>query len=1397
MARPLNDSPYLYGLHDPGGENIMADAGVFGWVLFTEAIGCEPNDMGGKDFGPWANRGFGILVRLNNGYSPDGTIPPASRYGDFAKRCANYVRNSPGAHIWIIGNEMNYPIERPGVKQEGDRLVNPGEAITPSMYANCYRQCRTAIKAVPGHQNDQVIVGAPAPWNNQTAYDGNPHGDWCKYLTDILTILGPANCDGISIHTYTHGSNPEFIYNEYKMGDERFRNREYHFRTYRDFMQAIPNSMRALPVYLTETDQDEPWLDNNNGWVQRAYGEIDAWNKAAGNQKIRAVILYRWPRHDRWYIEGKNGVIEDFKQSLGHRYNWERYLQAQPVQPQPTPPQPTPPQPDQPVTPQPAPTEPVAFPQTGKKAQGAFAAFYRKYGVELTGFPINDEYKHTESGLKTQDWQRVVMEEFPAGSSQVRLRLAGAEAADLRQKVSALQGQVTALQQQIKQLQQTGGGGPSAPEISDITSLLPRNPTGFFKRPAGAIQNIVINHTAVRAEVGAERVAQAHMQNWPGIVGQFFITHQGEIQQTNPIDEVVAQNQPWIYNGISIYVAGNFDEAVPNEPQMGALTSLCAWLMATHGLPLEAIKGAQELIKTGSPGKQWATGQNWKAQLQERVRSLPTPVKPGGPTTDGEAAALRGQVAALQAQLTALQTQLQGLNGELFTLQERNAALTAEVELLRSTGGGGGATRLAKPALTDISQQLPRTAGSPKPRPSEQITALVINHTAVAPSVGADRLAAAHQKRWGAILYHFFITGDGAIQQTNPVDQTVDVSQPWLAQGISIAVAGDFTAQAPTDAQLDATAQLCAWLLQEHKLSVEAVKGVSEFIATQSPGAQWLTGKNWKGLLTARIADIQKTAPPAPGPTPADNTALLALQAQVRQLQQTLSQAQASISALTTERDQLRAQLSQAPNVAQLNQQIQTLGQQLQAANSDKTTLAQQAQTLTGEKATLNQQVQALNAAQATLKQQVQTLTTDKATLTQQAQTLTTDKAALAQQAQTLTTDKAALTQQIAAVRAQLAPLQQALGQAQADISALTMERDHLQAQVQTGAGGAQVNQQIQALNAQIKKVEADRTKLTQQVEALTAEKARLTAQIVILQQQLNNAQNGNNKPPAAGVPAPDIKDVVDQLPKHAINRYLARSLDKITHLTIHHSAAPGNVAIETIARYHVDHNNWPGIGYHFCVEPDGTIYQVNKLETICYHAGVVNDYTVGICIEGDFRKGVIPTPLQIQNAAHLAAWLATKLRIPVDNIMGHREYPQNPTECPGDEWATGKQWKLMLHERVRSVLGGDLTPSVKTLGHYLLFWQRANEWAREDYGAAANYVARFRPTLGFLPEDARNAQYVTIVGGPAGVPAETEQMLRNAGCKVERLAGRDFTDTKRMLDDLAQRGQRFQTFAM
>jgi hypothetical protein len=372
------DSVYTYGLHDPGGERIMLDAGRPGWVLFTEGIGHNPNDHGGRDFMPYASQDLGIICRLNNGYFPDGTIPFSSEYPNFAQRCANFVAASRGCKIWIIGNEMNYAAERPGaggnqgmapqggtvtaestpqpdqadphLRGHPDRFnaLRPetrafglaaaiGEVITPELYTRCYRLCRDAIRAVAGHADDQVLVGAVAPWNNQTTYPGNLSGDWIAYFRDILNRLGSNGCDGFAIHTYTHGTDPNLVESNQKM-DPPFQAYHYHFRAYLDFMNAVPSSMRRLPAYLTETDQNDPWLDQNSGWVRRAYAEIERWNAATGSQQLRAVILYRYPRIDRWYIEGKGGVIADFQLAMTAGYRWRETATPPPPPPPPPPP---------------------------------------------------------------------------------------------------------------------------------------------------------------------------------------------------------------------------------------------------------------------------------------------------------------------------------------------------------------------------------------------------------------------------------------------------------------------------------------------------------------------------------------------------------------------------------------------------------------------------------------------------------------------------------------------------------------------------------------------------------------------------------------------------------------------------------------------------------------------------------------------------------------------------------------------------------------------------------------------------------------------------------------------------------------------------------------------------
>lgn len=284
----------LTGIHEPGTDAADLWGGKPGTVVFTEAIGSNPNDKSGGDYRWWSDRGFRVLVRLNNGYKPDGTIPSPSLYKSFAQRCANYVAASVGCNEWIIGNEPNHEQERPH-----------GQEIRPGEYALCYTYCRLAIKQV--QSNAKVLVAGPAPWNQQS-------GDWLGYWRMVLLALNvvadPA--DGFALHGYTHGTDPNLV-----ESDQKVNGWFWHLRTLEDQMLAIPNALRHLPVDVTETNQgDDPWADTNSGWVKRAVQWVDGWNRRPDTQKIRSISLYRWPRYDQKYsFADKNGVKEDFRQA--------------------------------------------------------------------------------------------------------------------------------------------------------------------------------------------------------------------------------------------------------------------------------------------------------------------------------------------------------------------------------------------------------------------------------------------------------------------------------------------------------------------------------------------------------------------------------------------------------------------------------------------------------------------------------------------------------------------------------------------------------------------------------------------------------------------------------------------------------------------------------------------------------------------------------------------------------------------------------------------------------------------------------------------------------------------------------------------------------------------------
>ncbi|MBV7330238.1 hypothetical protein KFU94_18705 [Chloroflexi bacterium TSY] len=291
---------HIFGIHEFGGEQHILDAGRTGWIVDTVAVKDAPF---GRDYRSWDSRGLRILCRLNWGYEPDGTIPFQWAYGDYARRCAAFVEKSQGCSRWIIGNEMNTNWEWPGGRQ--------GEPISAEQYAICFRMVAAEIRAAQPEAEAEIILGAVGPWNVTS-------GDWLRYFED-LCLMTKNQAGGIALHTYTHGADPALVFSDAKM-DEPYAQRHFHFRAYRDFMERIPHEMRQLPVYITETDQDVVWEDRNSGWVQNAYQEIDDWNQEPGHQQIHALCLYRWPNIDKWVIDGKQGVVEDFRRALQHDY---------------------------------------------------------------------------------------------------------------------------------------------------------------------------------------------------------------------------------------------------------------------------------------------------------------------------------------------------------------------------------------------------------------------------------------------------------------------------------------------------------------------------------------------------------------------------------------------------------------------------------------------------------------------------------------------------------------------------------------------------------------------------------------------------------------------------------------------------------------------------------------------------------------------------------------------------------------------------------------------------------------------------------------------------------------------------------------------------------------------
>lgn len=113
--------------------------------------------------------------------------------------------------------------------------------------------------------------------------------------------------------------------------------------------------------------------------------------------------------------------------------------------------------------------------------------------------------------------------------------------------------------------------------------------------------------------------------------------------------------------------------------------------------------------------------------------------------------------------------------------------------------------------------------------------------------------------------------------------------------------------------------------------------------------------------------------------------------------------------------------------------------------------------------------------------------------------------------------------------------------------------------------------------------------------------------------------------------------------------------------IILHNSGVTVRQAIEVIHSYHKNTNGWAGIGYHFYVRTDGSIYRGRPENMVGAHARGSNSDSIGICFEGDYNQETMPEA-QIKAGQELVAYLKEKYGI--TKVQRHSDVCN--TSCPG-----------------------------------------------------------------------------------------------------------------------------------
>lgn len=129
------------------------------------------------------------------------------------------------------------------------------------------------------------------------------------------------------------------------------------------------------------------------------------------------------------------------------------------------------------------------------------------------------------------------------------------------------------------------------------------------------------------------------------------------------------------------------------------------------------------------------------------------------------------------------------------------------------------------------------------------------------------------------------------------------------------------------------------------------------------------------------------------------------------------------------------------------------------------------------------------------------------------------------------------------------------------------------------------------------------------------------------------------------------------------------KSRRKINLIVVHCTGTEEgeDVSVQAIRNYHVNHNGWRDIGYHYVIYRDGTVHDGRDINISGGHCRGYNSHSIGIVYVGGCPKGHLDqskdTRTPQQKATLLRLLKDMRKMYPNAKIVGHKDL--NKTGCP------------------------------------------------------------------------------------------------------------------------------------